>query len=406
MEKLLIVCDENSPRVNLIEEYLEKEYNVTKCSVMEAEELVQHEFDKITCIIVDDPHGKQGLEYILEYIKHRNNYMFSVPVLLLTDPEHVDNDVLFLKPPVVDLVFANDSERIVLTRIKNIINASKSASFDDFSNMLTALPSLIYLKDREGRYAFCSQHWHHLEGKYTSIRGLTDFDIRKDKKNAAIARQSDLEVIESGKGKSYIIKEVDETGTDYLQIIKEPLKNENDEVYGIIAIINNVTNEELLKQKLREQSITDPLTGLYNRVYFEELTNWESKDMEFPITIISADCDGLKEINDNFGHAAGDQYICYARDALKRALPKRAVLFRMGGDEFIAIVPNTTKAQAAKLVEKINKVIPLFKNKHFALKLSVGHFTLGSHRNSIENAVKLSDEDMYRVKREHKKNKK
>ena len=330
--------------------------------------------------------------------------LFNLPVLILSDQEHIDNDSLFLKAPVVDVVFADEPERVILTRISNVIKAANSTSFDDFSDMLKVLPSLVYLKDREGRYAFCSQRWHHLNYEGKSIRGLTDFDIRKDKNNAAIARQSDLEVIESGKGKSYIIKEVDETGTEYLQIIKEPLKDLNDEVYGIIAIINNVTEEELLRQELRKKSITDPLTGLYNRVYFEELTNWESTDLEFPITIISADCDGLKEINDKFGHLAGDQYICYARDALKKALPKRAILFRMGGDEFVAIVPNTSKAQAKELVDKIDKVIPSYSNKDYMLKLSVGCYTLTSSKTSIENAIMLSDEDMYRNKKEHRCN--
>ena len=403
METIMLLCEADSPRANLVRETLEKEYTLIECHTMvDADTTIQHEFEQLACVIIDSPSDKEGVEYILQYIGKRSNYMFNVPVLILTDAEHVDNDTLFLNPPVVDLLFSVDSEKVMLTRIKNIIKAANSTSFEDFSNMLTALPSLIYLKDREGRYAFCSQHWHHLQGKYKTIRGLTDFDIRKDKNNAALARKSDLEVIESGKGRNYIIKEVDEEGTDYLQIIKEPLKDENDEVYGIIAIINNVTESELLKQELREKSITDTLTGLYNRAYFEELTNWQSKDLEFPITIISADCDGLKDINDKFGHAAGDQYICYARDALKRGLPKRAVIFRMGGDEFLAIVPNTTKAQAKKLVEKINKAVPLFKNKHFALKLSVGSFTLGARKNSIENAVILSDEDMYRVKKEHK----
>ena len=407
MDRIFIVCSPNSPRVEAIRESLNKEYEVIEGhDMMETDSTIQREFDNLACLIIDTPSTKQDIGYLLEYIKSRNNFMFNLPVLLLTDYEHIDNDVLFLNPPVVDVLFSNDSERLILRRISNVIKAANSTSFDDFSDKLKVLPSLIYLKDREGRYAFCSQHWHHVyKGK--SIRGLTDYDIRKDKKNAAIARQSDLEVIETGKGKNYIIKEEDEEeGTDYLQIIKEPLKNENDEVYGIIAIINNVTESELLKQELRTKSITDALTGLHNRVYFDEFINSNNEDLEFPVTIISADCDGLKDINDKFGHAAGDQYICYARDALKRGLPKRSTLFRMGGDEFLAIVPHTTKAQAKKIVEKIEKAVPLFKNKKFSLKLSIGSFTLNSNKTTFENAIVLSDEDMYRNKKEHKKKQK
>ena len=406
MEKIFIVCGPNSPRMEAIREKISREYEIIEGhDMMEADSFVQREFDHLACLIIDTPSTKQDIGYLLEYIKSRNNFMFNLPVLILTDTENIDNDVLFLNPPVVDVLFSNDSERLILRRISNAIKAANSTSFDDFSDKLKVLPSLLYLKDREGRYAFCSQHWHHVY-KDQSIRGLTDFDIRKDKKNAAIARQSDLEVVETGKGKRYIIKEEDEEGTDYLQIIKEPLKDENDEVYGIIAIINNVTDSELLKQELRIKSITDALTGLYNRVYFDEFIRSDNKDLEFPVTIISADCDGLKDINDKFGHTAGDQYINYARDALKRGLPKRSTLFRMGGDEFLAIVPHTTKVQAKKIVEKIEKAVPLFKNKRFALELSIGSFTLNSNKTTFENAIVLSDEDMYRNKKEHKKKQK
>ena len=371
-----------------------------------AKELLEKSFDDFAAFIVDNPAKMPQIDELLAYIHKKNNYMFSLPVIVSTDSENISYDDKFLGSPVVAIISSSDTEAVIKNRIENAIKLANSTSFDAFSEMLTVLPSLVYLKDNQGRYAFCSQQWHHLTDRNESIRGKTDFDVRKDKENARLARQSDLEVINSGKGKSYVIKEVDEEGTDYLQIIKEPLKNKSGEVYGIIAIINNVTTQELLRQELREKSITDQLTGLYNRAYFEELTHWQGKDLKSPLTIISADCDGLKQINDKFGHAAGDQYICYAKDALRKALPKKSYLFRMGGDEFLAVVPETDKEEAKVLLEKINKTTKQFKNKDFALKLSVGSYTIGKHKGSIENAVIMSDQQMYKVKKEHKKKEK
>ena len=132
-------------------------------------------------------------------------------------------------------------------------------------------------------------------------------------------------------------------------------------------------------------------------------TNWQGQDLHFPLTIISADCDGLKQINDKFGHASGDEYICYARDALRDGLPKNSFLFRMGGDEFLAIVPSTSKEAAKKIISNINEAIKKYKNDKFALNLSVGSYTIGRHKTSIESAVIHSDEEMYKVKKEHKK---
>ncbi len=363
--------------------------------------LLEKSFDDLSVIIVDNPSSKKYINDVLAYIKNRNNYMFSLPVLVLTDLENMDSDDKYLHNPVVDIIFFNDTEEIAVRRIENAVTLANSTSFDAFSEMLTVLPSLIYLKDRRGRYAFMSQKMHHLYSNVESVRGKTDLEVRKDKHNAQLAMESDQEIIRTGVGKNYIIKEEDETGVEYLQVIKEPLKK-NGDVYGIIAIINNVTEEELLRQELREKSITDQLTGLYNRAYFEELTHWEGKDLKFPITIISADCDGLKQINDIYGHAAGDQYICFARDALKNALPENAVVFRMGGDEFLAVVSETDEEEAQKLVNKVNKSINKYKNKDFALSLSVGSHTIKGRGASIENGVKLSDKEMYKVKKERK----
>jgi diguanylate cyclase (GGDEF)-like protein len=186
--------------------------------------------------------------------------------------------------------------------------------------------------------------------------------MRKSKENARIAREADMKVISSGRGSNYVIKEEDDEGVDYLQIIKEPVKNEKGEVTGIIAIVNNVTDSELLKQELRKKSITDPLTELYNRYYYEELEAEYKNKMTIPITVISADCDGLKRINDKYGHAAGDKYICFARDAIQESLPEKSYLFRMGGDEFVAVIPGMKSYDAAILTKEIVKNSKKYKN--------------------------------------------
>lgn len=402
MEKIVFLYDRDSPRISQLRGILLKEYEVL--SVHDKNEimsLLEQSFDDLSVLIVDNPSNKNYIREVFELVKNKNNYMCSLPVLVLTDLDNMEKDDKYLDYPVVDIIFFNDTPEIAMKRVRNAVTLANSTSFDAFSEMLTVLPSLVYLKDRKGRYAFMSQKLHHLYSNVESVRGKTDFEIRKDKHNAELARESDLEVITTGKGKNYIIKEVDEEGTEYLQIIKEPLKK-NGDVYGIIAIINNVTDEELLRQELREKSITDQLTGLYNRVYFDELTHWEGKDLKFPITIVSADCDGLKQINDVHGHNAGDQYIKFATNALKESLPEKAVIFRMGGDEFLAVVPETDKEEAQKLVDKINAAVKKFKNKDFALSLSVGSHTIRGHEDSIEKGVKLSDKEMYKVKKEHK----
>lgn len=408
MNKIGFLYDIKSSRTNYLLDVLKDEYEVLIVhSLDEAIDLFNKSFKDLSAFIIDRPSDKKYVNELLEDIHKRNTYMFAIPVILLTGQESYFKDDKYLSDLAVGMINEGDSKNTVIQRIKNSIRFTNSASFEEFSKMLKTLPALIYLKDVDGRYAFCSQNWHHLEKPGESVRGLTDFDIRKDKKNAEIARKSDLKVINSGVGTKYTIKEEDEEGVDYLQIIKEPLKDDNGKVNGIIAIINNITDQELLRQELRRKSITDQLTGLYNRAYFEELAELYKDNQEvYPLTIITVDCDGLKRINDKFGHAAGDKYICFARDSIKESTPEGTYLFRMGGDEFIAIIPRMKAYDAAKVVKEIVKNSEHYKTPLFKLRLSAGSYTILKKGVSVEGATALSDRAMYKMKRAHKKGKK
>ena len=400
MNKVVFLYTKETSRSEYLLKTLEGEFDILKLhSCEEVLSIFAKSYNDFSAFIIDHPSDKKDIKKVLDYIDNRNNYMFSLPVLILTNFELMDKDDKYLSNHVVGMISEGETKITVIQRIKNTIKFSNSASFDDFSRMLKALPSLIYLKDKDGRYAFCSQNWHHLEKPDESIRGLTDFDIRKNKENARIARESDLKVIETGKGSTYMIKEEDEEGIDYLQIIKEPLKNKKGEVNGIIAIINNVTNEELLRQELRRKSITDQLTGIYNRVYFQELSDKYKSDVTIPLTVISVDCDGLKKINDKYGHVAGDKYICFTKDAIQDALPKNSYLFRMGGDEFIALIPGMKAYEAAKVVKEIVKNSEKYKTNMFKLSLSAGSYTINKKGISVESAMALSDKSMYKMKK-------
>ena len=399
MKNIAFLYEKESLRSQRLFEVLGSEFNLLPVhNEEEAKKLLKTKFNDLAVFIIDTPAEKPYAKRLISSIVKKNTFMFALPIIALSDVEHAIDDDCFYDDGVVAMIRYGDSKRTILQRIKNTIKFANATSFDDFSDMLKALPSLIYLKDTHGRYAFCSQSWHHLYDPNQSIRGLTDMEIRKDKKNARLAQEKDRRVVKSGKGMSYLIKEEDEEGTDYLQIIKEPVKDAKGKVTGIIAIINNVTQEELLRQELRRKSITDELTGLYNRNYFEEIAVSYKGNLSVPLTVIIADCDGLKRINDRYGHAAGDEYIRWAKDAMKAVLPAEAKLFRMGGDEFLAVLPHTKRAKGQAYVNAIVEETKNYHNDQFALRLSAGSYTATNKGQSIEAAVSLADKAMYRMK--------
>lgn len=402
MHKIVFAYTEETPRSRYLTDLLKDDFDLVTAPSCEAiTDILHNDYESIDSLIIDHPSDKSDIDRLFRYVDKHNSFMFTLPIIILTDRASMHDDDAFISDLVVGMIVEGEPRRTVLQRIRNTIKFCASTSFDDFSRMLRHLPSIIYVKDSAGRYIFCSQRWHHLRKPDESVRGLTDFDIRKSKENARIARENDLKVLQSGKGMSYLIKESDDEGTEYLEVVKEPLRDEQGKVEGIIAIINNVTDSELLKEELREKSITDQLTGLFNRSYFEEVVGKMKKGIDVPMTFVSADCDGLKTINDEFGHAAGDRYICMARDAIQGKLPEGSYLFRMGGDEFLAIVPRMDEEDANALVASIIENVKNFKTDRFQLRLSVGSYTVSRVEESIERAVNRSDKAMYRMKKSH-----
>ena len=123
-------------------------------------------------------------------------------------------------------------------------------------------------------------------------------------------------------------------------------------------------NENLLEEKsceLENASRTDVLTGLYNRRYFDELLELEwglAGRSKTPLTLMIADIDHFKKINDTYGHQAGDQYLKLISRSLRSVFQRKTDLVaRYGGEEFVVLLPGKDADQALPLAESFKKVI-------------------------------------------------
>ena len=360
----------------------------------------------LTSVLIEYPSCDSDAWEFIDFIEKGNNYIFSIAVLLVTDFSHEEADSVYLGNTAVDVICRPISATVLNQRLQNAEKLASSVSFAEFARMLKVLPANIYLKDGSGRYVFSSQTWHHLntgDDPNWTIRGKTDVEIRKDKENAMRAYESDLKILRTGKGTSYIIEENDGE-QEFLQLIKEPLFFEDGRVRGIIALINDVTEQELLRRKLREQSVRDQLTGLYNRTYLDEYIHGLTGEESYPLGIFSADCDRLKTINDTYGHMVGDAYIQLCVTMLRSVLPERSVIFRLGGDEFAAFLTDTSAEEMENLVEEMHDSCHTYTVKDFELSVSIGYSLVRKKGDSIIDGIKQSDSDMYRNKRNKRKN--
>lgn len=371
-----------------------------------ASEIFEDNKEKINALLISA--GRREDLFAAVKVLNSTTRLSSIPILLIVGEDVPDDRLECLGSSVVDCISKPYNGRIIANRIENAIALKDSMTFNGIEKMLKQLPSNIYLKDNEGRYVFATKYWHHLKDADKdpnwTIRGKTDPEIRKDKENAEEALKKDLEIIKSGKGTSYTIEINADGKKEFLQVIKHPVFNDDGCVNGIIGLINDVTEFELLKKKLREKAITDEMTGVYNRAYFNEFILLNSNEL-YPFGLISADCDGLKYINDTFGHMAGDEYIKSAVTLFHSVLPETSFLFRMGGDEFLIILPSASEESTERLVNELKEKQKQYVIEGKQLSISFGVSVINSRGDDFEARLAESDRNMYVEKRRKKENK-
>jgi len=182
-------------------------------------------------------------------------------------------------------------------------------------------------------------------------------------------------------------------------------RDENGMPMRVSGVASNITEKKRQEEELNYLSTHDTLTGLFNRAYFDAEMVRMANSRHYPLSIVIADIDGLKTINDNLGHAEGDQLIKQAALALLHSFRGEDVVARIGGDEFAVILQNADEAtvkEAIKRVRAFQAVINRDKSDS-ALSISLGSAT-AENSEQLSTAFKLADSRMYYYKIRRKQN--
>ena len=374
------------------------DYNIVRTgSARECLEIMHERVADLSAVVIDIDMAEAD-DFAFLHASSKDNLFDTIPILIASKRELQAEDMRCLEEGALDFIMGPYIPELTRRRIDNAIRIKRSTTFFEIEAMLRELPSNIFLKDAEGRYVFATHYWHHLDTENDpnwSIRGKTDLEIRKDRENAIKAMEADKEIIRTGKGTSYVI-EINVDGIqEFMELIKRPVFDKDGNVNGIIALINDVTEAELLKRELEKRARTDELTGLLNRRSFDECLRGIPRRDDFPIAIISADCDELKLVNDTYGHLVGDEYIHMAAMLLRVNIPEEAEAFRTGGDEFIALLPHTTEEQATEIVETIQSRGSLFTLRDHDIEISFGTAVIDGPNDEILEALAHADRCMY-----------
>ena len=162
---------------------------------------------------------------------------------------------------------------------------------------------------------------------------------------------------------------------------------------------------ETLKDELRELSIRDALTGLFNRRYIEEIFTLEigrAKREGYPLTLVILDLDLFKMVNDQFGHARGDDVLRAMGDAFRKNFRGSDIACRYGGDEFMLMMPTSSARDAFRRIESFRHVCAGLHKEQGAdlppISFSAGIATYPEHAESTQELFRIADQTLYLAK--------
>ena len=173
---------------------------------------------------------------------------------------------------------------------------------------------------------------------------------------------------------------------------------------GQMMMLIPLTSIQNFFSALEKKAFRDSLCGCYNRHFLEYKQKESLVQERLPISLLMCDLDNLKTINDHLGHHKGDEYIRRCHDEIRACIRKDDLIFRIGGDEFLVILPKAAAAVAQKIAQNIeNRGFQHTEFHPHKTGISVGVSTVTELDTSLEDYIKEADKDMYKKKLLHKK---
>lgn len=200
---------------------------------------------------------------------------------------------------------------------------------------------------------------------------------------------------ESLKGEFKTYEVMVETDIDkYLEEQYSPIIDDHGVILGVTVFSQDISERKRYEQSIVYLSYRDPLTNLHNRRYFTDELLRLSQERYFPLTIIIADINGLKIMNDAFGHDAGDLLLCTIADELIQVFKDESRIARIGGDEFVVLLPRTNYDFAHQMIDEAKAKIEARTIQGMAISVSFGLST-NEGDTPIQETIKLAEDDMY-----------
>jgi len=268
--------------------------------------------------------------------------------------------------------------------------------------IIDTLPEYIFYKDKDCKYVGYNKKWrdHYNRLGIPSMIGKDDFEAGVLSNELATRfMQQDKEIMKSKKIKITERRIIDLDGRERIEETRKvPVIDENGEVWGLVGIASDVTERIELKEKLMKLSYTDSLTEVYNRACFEDKKDELNNEKYLPLGIIMGDVNGLKVVNDTFGHLEGDRLLKEMAQILKKSISQKDLIFRWGGDEFVILMPNCNESKCEQVISNIMDECNKCDFNLIKMSISLGSAIKECLEGDIYINLKEAEEKLYKQK--------
>jgi two-component system, cell cycle response regulator len=444
MTARVLVVDDILANIKLLEARLSAEYFevLTSSSPGEALEILQSEHVDVVLLDVMMP-GMDGFE-VCRRIKAAPKTM-HVPVVMVTALDQPTDKVRGLEAGADDFLTKPVDDIALITRVRNLarlktLNDELMLRVATGSEMAPAAGSAAGTVDSPGRVLLVEDMAHATKRVVSAIGQHHDVDVETDLQSAllrATTQPYDVLIVSlsmaAGDGlrlcsqvrslertrhlpiiimaqpgdDARLLRGLDMGVNDYLI---RPI-DRNELVARVRSQIRRKRQTDHLRDRLEESvefAITDELTGLHNRRYMERHLGTlaeRAKATGRPLSVLIADIDHFKSINDSYGHDAGDAVLREFGTRFRRNTRSVDLACRVGGEEFIIVMPDTALENALQVGERVRDCIasqPFQANPKTQVRVtaSVGIATLENSDESLEALLKRADEALYLAKRD------
>lgn len=315
--------------------------------------------------------------------------------LIIREKDNEDRYVLANATPIMDsnnfikaaiAVFIDNTERRLA--LKTLVESERK-----YISYIENSPEGIFVIDKNGRYIDVNRAILEFTG-YTkdemlkmNIGDITAAESYKD------ALGLFRELLKTGKTKGEIKYNHRNGETRWCSIDAVYLSNNH-----YLGFTIDITERKKAESKLFYLSYHDHLTELYNRRYFEQELKRLDNNRNLPFSIIMCDVNGLKLVNDSFGHEAGDDLLKKAAKIIKSACRNFDIVARIGGDEFVVLLPKTSIEETTKIANQIKELAQIESVANIKLSISCGYDTKTTENRSIIETIANAENHMYRHK--------